>query len=106
MSSPMTLLICCFPFREPQYKYHFRKWKWKKNISMSKKNEIVRYRQSQAAAGRSTQLEYKGKTVEEKKLRRHLKQTVKRDIAINHPGNMFGDITKLTGSKFLLGNSM
>ena len=66
-------------------------------------------RQSRARAGKSTifQSQEQGKDIEEKKLRRYLKDRMRRDIA--SPRTMDGrreELKVLSGSSFLLGNSM
>ena len=101
-----ALLIWSRSDRESQYKYHFKKWKWKRNISTSKKEALCKIRNTRAEAGRSTQFEYHGKTVEEKKLRRHMKNNIRKGPAMLRPANDKMDWKILTGSTFKLGNSM
>jgi hypothetical protein len=96
--------------REAQYKYHVsKKWKFRKNISSSKKEALCKIRQTRAEAGKSTTFErhQQGKPVEEKRLRRHLKDTRRRNIAMNRSMNEdTEELQILSGSSFLLGNSM
>jgi hypothetical protein len=95
--------------RESEYKYHFKKWKWKKNLSSSKKEKLLKIRQKRAEAGKSTlfQDEISGKRVDEKQLRRYLKESMRRDTARMHAriSNPM-DLKALTGSSFTFGSSM
>ena len=91
---------------ETQYKYRFKKWEWNKNISTPKKEAIIKYRQSRAAAGESTQLKYKGKKVDQKKLQRLLKQNNSHNGALDPSVDTSRDLKLLTGSEFLFGSSV
>ena len=80
----------------------------KKNISTSKKEAMCQIRQSRALVGKSTVFREKqrGTNVEDKKLRRHLKETIRRDlVARRNVGDVAQDLKILSGSSFLLGNS-
>ena len=97
------------PFRETQYKYHFRKWKWKKNLSASKKEALCGIRHTRAERGKSTvfRSELLGKDVEEKKLRRYLKETTRRNVAMTSTGNPhLGELKILLGTSFQLSESV
>lgn len=69
----------------------------------TKKEEAIKYRQSRAAAGGSTQLVYKGKKVDERQLQRFLKQKPGASISTEDVGR---ELKWLTGSEFQLGSSM
>ncbi|KAF2475822.1 uncharacterized protein BDR25DRAFT_278511 [Lindgomyces ingoldianus] len=57
-----------------QYKHHFKKWQWKKNIPKSKKDKIAEQLESRARAGKAgTSIALQGRTVELHKIRRHMK---------------------------------
>lgn len=105
-SSMHALLIFSRSDRESQYKYHFKKWKWKRNMSTSKKEALCKIRNTRTVAGRSTRFEYQGKIVEEKKLRRHMKNNMRKGPAMLRPANNEMDWKVVTGSAFKLGNSM
>ncbi|KAI9701750.1 MAG: hypothetical protein M1820_006378 [Bogoriella megaspora] len=57
-----------------QYKYHFKKWSWSKNVPAAKKEKILKIGQTRAASGKSTAAVYKGKQVDKGKLRRQAKK--------------------------------
>jgi hypothetical protein len=67
---------------EPQYKYKFKSWKWKKNISSTKKAQICEVVQTRAALGKSGIVKYKGKEVDEKKLRRYTKEKHREQLVL------------------------
>lgn len=63
-----------------QYKYQFKKWKWKRNISSKMKAALAGQIQSRAEAGkRFGHISYQGKSVEMKKIRRHLKEAMRQE---------------------------
>ena len=97
------------PFREPQYKYHFRKWKWKKNISTPKKEAMCGIRHSRAEIGKATvfRSELLGKNIEEKKLRRYLKETTRSRVAMTRTKDLDPrELKILLGTSFQLSESM
>ena len=96
--SPVTHLH--LPTSESQYKYHFRKWGWKKNIPAAKKNAIIGRGQTRAALGKSTVATFKGKQVDPKKLRRQAKEEARKGFALkptsdsaeNQQASLFGSV--------------
>jgi hypothetical protein len=67
-------------FREHQYKHHFKKWRWKKNVPKTKMNQIAQQIESRARAGESgNSTTLQGRAVEEKKIRRYLKSKARLD---------------------------
>ena len=68
---------------------------------------MCKIRQTRAKAGVSTVFEHKSVVVEDKKLRRHLKETLRRDVAKRLTADEEGrELRILSGSAFLLSNSM
>lgn len=66
-------------------------------------------RKTRAEAGKSSSFRdvRQGKDVDEKKLRRHLKQAMRRDVALRHTSDEGAkELRILSGSSFLLSNSM
>ncbi|KAF2736468.1 hypothetical protein EJ04DRAFT_542525 [Polyplosphaeria fusca] len=73
---------------EHQYKYQFKKWGWKRNLSSKKKAAITDALSSRASAGKmSSQIMYKGNRVEAEKIRRYLKDSVRKG---KKPANIEG----------------
>jgi ribosomal protein S4 len=75
----------------------------------SKKAKLLKIRQTRAEAGKLTVFRDAGsnKSVDEKQLRRYLKESMRRDTATMHarlPSPM--DLKALTGSSFTFGSSM
>ncbi|OCL14233.1 hypothetical protein AOQ84DRAFT_384874 [Glonium stellatum] len=64
-----------------QYKYHFKKWKWKKSVPLKAKSAIATQLQTRAAAGKtSTAITFQGRPVDSKKIRRYLKENARKDV--------------------------
>lgn len=79
----------------------------RKNISKSKKDALVKIRQRRTEEGKGTAFEYKGRNVDDKKLRRQIKENMRRSVASRPTiGAGEGNLTLLSGSKFLVSNSM
>ncbi|KAE9370227.1 hypothetical protein N431DRAFT_468295 [Stipitochalara longipes BDJ] len=74
-----------FDANEPQYKYQFKSWGWKKSIPASKKAQMCDIGQTRANLGKSTVIKYKGQEVDQNKLRRYVKMTTRKDVGLN-PG--------------------
>ncbi len=70
---------------EPQYKYQFKSWGWKRSIPASKKAQMCDIGQTRANLGKSTVMHYKGQEVDQNKLRRYAKAAIRKDIVFN-PG--------------------
>ncbi|CAO2655582.1 Nn.00g043850.m01.CDS01 [Neocucurbitaria sp. VM-36] len=74
---------------EHQYKHHFKKWQWKKNIPTSEKKEIKKRLESRARAGkRGTDITFEGRPVELHKMRRYMKKEARnsaQDITLEKP---------------------
>jgi hypothetical protein len=67
--------------REHQYKHHFKKWRWTKNVPKKKMDQIAQQIEGRARAGKSgTTITLQGRVVEEKKIRRYLKSKVRVDF--------------------------
>ncbi|OCK75361.1 hypothetical protein K432DRAFT_429471 [Lepidopterella palustris CBS 459.81] len=67
-----------------QYKYHFKKWNWKRNLSTKKKSVISAALQTRAAAGKaSAVITHKGQPVDPKKIRRHIKDTARQELIVS-----------------------
>jgi hypothetical protein len=60
--------------RTHQYKYRFDKWGWKKSISSSKKDAILRISQKRDRQGLSSAITFKGRTLDTKKLNRQARK--------------------------------
>lgn len=74
------------------YKYYInKKWKLKRNIPASKKTAILNHLQTRASIGRQTVVKYKGKTVDQKKLRRHCKSIIRAHASENAVGQILDD---------------
>ena len=70
---------------------------------------MCKIRQTRAEAGKSSVFrdERQDKQIDEKKLRRYLKQTTRRDVAVRHTNDEGAkELRILSGSSFLLSNSM
>ncbi len=81
-----NLLVVSDQFEsESQYKHKFKSWKWKKNISAAKKAQICEVVQTRTALGKSVVVKYKGKEVDEKKLRRYTKERRREQLAFRSP---------------------
>jgi hypothetical protein len=66
--------------RDHQYKHHFKKWRWKKNVPKAKMDQIAQQVESRARAGKSgTNITLQGRAVEENKIRRYLKLKARLD---------------------------
>ncbi|PMD32035.1 hypothetical protein L207DRAFT_548557 [Hyaloscypha variabilis F] len=74
-----------FDANEPQYKYQFKRWGWKKSIPASKKAQMCDIGQTRANLGKGTVMKYKGQEVDENKLRRYAKMATRKDVVLN-PG--------------------
>ncbi|MCJ1428601.1 hypothetical protein MMC29_006511 [Sticta canariensis] len=96
-----------FAAEKHDYKYHFKKWKLKKNIPTSKKEAMLRIRQQRTDAGKPTAFHYKGMKVDDNKLRRHVKESVRRDVARRSVAVDGGwDLRLLSGSAIQVSNSI
>ncbi|KAF2644412.1 hypothetical protein P280DRAFT_504011 [Massarina eburnea CBS 473.64] len=70
-----------FDAGENQYKYHFKKWNWKRNIPSQKKASIATQLESRAKMGKTAStISFKGRPVEMHKIRRHLKNTSRANL--------------------------
>lgn len=100
-------LTIFFLNRKHDYKYHFKKWKLKKNISTAKKDAMLNIRRQRTEAGKATVFKYNGIEVEDKKLRRQAKESIRRDVA-RRPvtADRGGELRLLSGSAFQVSNSM
>ncbi|MCJ1262343.1 hypothetical protein MMC22_002213 [Lobaria immixta] len=97
-----------FAAEKHDYKYHFKKWKLtKKNIPTSKKEAMLNIRRQRTEAGKSTAFFYKGARVEDKKLRRQAKESV-RSVVARRPVAVEGggELRLLSGSAFQVSNSI
>ncbi|KAN0089874.1 hypothetical protein V8E51_018453 [Hyaloscypha variabilis] len=96
-----------FDANEPQYKYQFKQWGWKKNIPASKKAQMCDIGQTRANLGKGTVMKYKGKEVDENKLRRYAKMATRKDVVLN-PGISLGRASDegLFSSQHPLGNTV
>ena len=89
------------PTSEAQYKYRFKKWEWKKNVPATKKAAIVERGQTRAALGKSTIATFQGREVDSKKLRRHAKEALRKEIALKATADRAGSQqSSLFGSVF------
>ena len=78
----------------------------KKNISTPKKAAMMKIRQTRAKAGSATIMEHHG-VVTDNKLRRFMKNSIRRDVAKKLTRNEEGgELRLLSGSAFLLCNNM
>lgn len=68
---------------------------------------MSKIRQRRTEDGKPTVFSYKGMKVDDKKLRRHVKESVRRDVA-RRPviTDGAGDLRALSGSAFYVSNSM
>ncbi|ORY14914.1 hypothetical protein BCR34DRAFT_598820 [Clohesyomyces aquaticus] len=67
-----------FDAGENQYKYHFKKWRWKRSLSAKKKAAVAAELQTRALIGKGpTTVTCKGRAVDAKKIRRHLKESLR-----------------------------
>jgi hypothetical protein len=69
-------------FSETQYKYRFKQWGWKKNVSASKKRAVLDISQRRAQLGKATLVTYKGKQIDAKKLRREAKNVKRKEKSL------------------------
>lgn len=87
--------------RDHQYKHHFKKWKWKKNIPTTKKIEIVEQLESRARAGKSgTVVRWQGKAAEPHKIRRYMKGKMRAEssaVSLHRP-NAAGPVLEFSNS--------
>jgi hypothetical protein len=92
---------------EPQYKYQFKRWGWKKSIPASKKAQMCDIEQTRANLGKATVIKYKGQEVDQNKLRRHAKIATRKDVVLN-PGMSRGTVSDggLFSSQHPLGNTV
>ena len=90
---------------ESQYKYRFKVWGWKRNISVSKKQKINEYCQSRAQLGKSTIVSYKGRPVDDRQLRRQAKKATRVKMALAAPETPAFPINAL-GSRNPIGRRM
>lgn len=74
-----------FDANESQYKYRFKGWDWKRNITASKKQKINEYCQSRAQLGKSTTVSYKGRPVDDRQLRRQAKKATRVKMTLAAP---------------------
>ncbi|MCJ1378525.1 hypothetical protein MMC17_001624 [Xylographa soralifera] len=99
-----------FHAENAQYKYHInKKWKFRKNISTPKKEALIKIRQTRAALGKGTAFrsQQQDRNIDEKKLRRHLKDSIRRGEALKYNRQRgVEELSMLTGSSFLLANSI
>ncbi|MCJ1396055.1 hypothetical protein MMC18_008942 [Xylographa bjoerkii] len=85
------------------------KWKFRKNISTPKKEALIKIRQTRAAVGRGTTFrsQQQNRNVDEKKLRRHLKESIRRDVALKYNRQRgMEEMSMLSRSSFILANSI
>ncbi|PVH82419.1 hypothetical protein DL98DRAFT_586407 [Cadophora sp. DSE1049] len=90
---------------EGQYKGQFKRWKIGKAIPAKKKEGISKTLQSRAQLGKSSVVLYKDRPVENKTIRRYLKDQARREIAIG-PSMINGtsDLEFLSGHALQCGN--
>lgn len=68
---------------------------------------MLNIRRQRAEAGKPTEFSYKGIKVDDKKLRRQVKESVRRDVARRPVAtDRGGELSLLSGSEFQLSNSM
>ena len=102
-------LLILFTASDAQYKYHFKKWGWKKSLSSVKKESIIKATQTRANAGKSTAAKLQGREVDKKKLRRYLKSSIRKsteDFASSVAMDVDRSIGLYSGPSFILGDSM
>jgi hypothetical protein len=76
LSQPLTRVVLD---RENQYKYHFKKWGWRRSLPTKKKETLSSQLQSRAAAGKlSSSMTYQGRPVDQKQIRRYLKEAARK----------------------------
>lgn len=79
----------------------------KKNISTPMKDKMLKIREKHSQPGASTMITFQGRNVEDKKLRRHLKEGIRINVARGLTAPTGGDeLRLLSGSAFLVSNSM
>jgi hypothetical protein len=94
--------------RISQYKYRINAvWKMRKNISSSKKAALLEMHRARKVAGKSTALTYKGRPVDDNKIRRFAKDRLRqdrfpRDDAGTAETSASCIASKLTASKMLV----
>lgn len=106
MSYGMNWRLTLHSISESQYKYRFKKWDWKKNISSAKKQKIIEYSQTRAQMGKSTVVRYKGKQVDARKLRREVKSIKRGEEDFIVPNTMSRPPAWLRSSGPVFGSSM
>ncbi|KAL8741567.1 MAG: hypothetical protein Q9190_005838 [Brigantiaea leucoxantha] len=89
-----------------QYKYRFGKWGWKKNVPAKVTAKVCNIRRARAKEGKRSTIEYKGKVVENKQLRRYLKESTRRDVAQKSIADGGRGLKLMSGSAFSLGKSI
>ena len=68
---------------------------------------MIKIRQTRSELGKSTAFMHQGRTVNENKLRRHLKEATRGEVARRAIFNEgFSDLRSLTGSSYQLGSSL
>ena len=105
----LPCFLILFTLSDSQYKYHFKKWGWKKSVSLAKKEAIVKATQTRASAGKSTVATVQGREVDKKKLRRHLKSSIRqstKNIASSMAMDVDRSLGMYSGPSFILGDSM
>ncbi|MCJ1264032.1 hypothetical protein MMC22_003903 [Lobaria immixta] len=96
-----------FAAEKHDYKYHFKKWKLKKNIPTPKKEAMLNIRRQRTEAGKPTTFLYNGTKVEDKKLRRQVKESARREVARRPVVADRGEQLRiLSGSAFHVSNSV
>ena len=71
------------------------------------KDKILKVREKHSQPGATTMIKYQGRNVEDKKLRRYLKEGMRRNVARGlTAGTGEEDLRLLSGSAFLVSNSM
>lgn len=78
----------------------------KKNISSANKEAMLNIRHQRTEAGKPTAFQYKGVQVDDKKLRRQAKESLRRDVARRPFAADRGELRLLSGSAFQVSNSM
>ncbi|MCJ1441074.1 MAG: hypothetical protein MMC23_001560 [Stictis urceolatum] len=92
---------------ETSYKHQFGKWKWKRNIPKRKKMAMSKALETRANAGKESASRFRGKAVDEKKIRRHMKSEMRKDVMIRSPPQIERaalDLDSLPSNAVLFGN--
>jgi hypothetical protein len=66
-------------FREPHYKYRFKKWRIERRLNKQKKTKIVRMLEQKKIYGGNPVLIHLGRPIDMQNIRRHAKQLIKPD---------------------------